>query len=143
MTATASSETELRGATAWLVGKAAMTFTLRMARAMDTRADPQEDLRVRRVTAVGQYGICKRTPTHAYEAMECIGGSGVMEDSMMTRLYREASVNAILEGRGNVQCLDVLRAMTKTSAEIRQPRASAGTAKQPHIATKIPAPVAS
>ena len=112
-----------------LESEAAMTLTLRMARAMDNRADPQEDLLVRLVTAVGKYWICKRTPTHAYEAMECIGGSGVMEDSMMPRLYREAPVNAIWEGSGNVQCLDVLRAMTKTPAvvdayfaEVRQAR---------------------
>jgi putative acyl-CoA dehydrogenase len=65
---------------------------------------------------VGKYWICKRTPNHAYEAMECIGGSGVMEDSMMPRLYREAPVNAIWEGSGNVQCLDVLRALSKTPA---------------------------
>jgi len=101
-----------------LESEAAMTLTLRMARAMDHRADAQEDLLVRLVTAVGKYWICKRTPTHAYEAMECIGGSGVMEDSMMPRLYREAPVNAIWEGSGNVQCLDVLRAMTKTPAVV-------------------------
>ncbi|HEX7437744.1 MAG TPA: acyl-CoA dehydrogenase family protein, partial [Caldimonas sp.] len=51
---------------------------------------------------------------HAYEAMECIGGSGVMEDGPMPRLFRESPVNAIWEGSGNVQCLDVLRAMRKT-----------------------------
>ena len=50
----------------------------------------------------------------AYEAMECIGGSGVMEDWPMPRLYREAPINAIWEGSGNVQCLDVLRAIQKT-----------------------------
>ncbi|MDP2001185.1 MAG: acyl-CoA dehydrogenase family protein, partial [Rhodoferax sp.] len=77
-----------------LESEAAMTLTMRMARAMDNRADPQEDLLVRLVTAVGKYWICKRTPNLAYEAMECIGGSGVMEDSMMPRLYREAPVNA-------------------------------------------------
>ena len=65
---------------------------------------------------MGKYWICKRTPQHAYEAMECIGGSGVMEDSMMPRLYREAPVNAIWEGSGNIQCLDVLRALDKTPA---------------------------
>jgi len=63
---------------------------------------------------VGKYWICKRTPGHAYEAMECIGGSGVMEDSMFPRLFRESPVNAIWEGSGNIQCLDVLRAMAKT-----------------------------
>ena len=97
-----------------LESEAAMTLTMRMARAMDHRDNEQEDLLVRLVTAVGKYWICKRTPGHAYEAMECIGGSGVMEDSMMPRLYREAPVNAIWEGSGNVQCLDVLRAMSRT-----------------------------
>jgi putative acyl-CoA dehydrogenase len=101
-----------------LESEAAMTLTMRMARAMDHRDDAQEDLLVRLVTAVGKYWICKRTPNLAYEAMECIGGSGVMEDSMMPRLYREAPVNAIWEGSGNVQCLDVLRAMAKTPAVV-------------------------
>ncbi len=101
-----------------LESEAALALTMRMARAMDQRSDEQEDLLVRLVTAVGKYWICKRAPNHAYEAMECIGGSGVMEDSMLPRLYREAPVNAIWEGSGNVQCLDVLRAMTKTPAVI-------------------------
>ena len=99
-----------------LESEAALTLTMRMARAMDHRAEEQEDSLVRLVTAVGKYWICKRTPSHAYEAMECIGGSGVMEDSMMPRLYREAPVNSIWEGSGNVQCLDVLRALSKTPA---------------------------
>ena len=99
-----------------LESEAALTLTMRMARAMDNRADAHEDLLVRLVTAVGKYWICKRTPNHAYEAMECIGGSGVMEDSMFPRLYRESPVNAIWEGSGNVQCLDVLRALSKTPA---------------------------
>ena len=99
-----------------LESEAATALMMRMARAMDNRMDEQEDLLVRLVTAVGKYWICKRTPNHAYEAMECIGGSGVMEDSMMPRLYREAPVNTIWEGSGNVQCLDVLRALSKTPA---------------------------
>lgn len=99
-----------------LESEAALTLSLRMARAMDSRADAQEDAFARIATAVGKYWVCKRVPQHAYEAMECIGGSGVMEDSMMPRLYREAPVNAIWEGSGNVQCLDVLRALAKTPA---------------------------
>ncbi len=95
-----------------------LALTLRMARALDHRADPHEDLLVRLVTAVGKYWICKRTPHHAYEAMECIGGSGVMEDSPFPRLFRESPVNAIWEGSGNVQCLDMLRAMQKTPAVV-------------------------
>ena len=91
-----------------------LALTMRVARAMDHREDAHEDALVRLLTAVGKYWICKRTASHAYEAMECIGGSGVMEDSPMPRLYREAPVNAIWEGSGNVQCLDVLRALQKT-----------------------------
>jgi len=97
----------------------ALTLTMRMARAMDRRGDDEyEDLLVRLAVPVGKYWICKRTPAHAYEAMECIGGSGVMEDSMMPRLFRESPVNAIWEGSGNVQCLDVLRAMQKSPAAV-------------------------
>ena len=103
-----------------------------MARAMDHRDQEQEDLLVRLVTAVGKYWICKRTPNHAYEAMECIGGSGVMEDSMMPRLYREAPVNTIWEGSGNVQCLDVLRALSKTPAVLDAFFAEVGQAQGAH-----------
>jgi putative acyl-CoA dehydrogenase len=91
-----------------------LALTMRIARAMDHRDRQHEDLLVRLCTAVGKYWICKRTPHHAYEAMECIGGSGVMEDGPFPRLFRESPVNAIWEGSGNVQCLDVLRAMQKT-----------------------------
>ena len=66
--------------------------------------------------------------------MECIGGSGVMEDSMMPRLYREAPVNTIWEGSGNVQCLDVLRAMTKTPAVIDAFFAEVSQAKGANLA---------
>ena len=91
-----------------------LALTMRVARALDHRDDSAEDHLVRLLTAVGKYWICKRTPAHAAEAMECIGGSGVMEDSPMPRLFRESPVNAIWEGSGNIQCLDVLRAMQRT-----------------------------
>jgi putative acyl-CoA dehydrogenase len=94
-----------------LESEGALALTMRVARAMDNRTERHEDLLVRLCTAIGKYWICKRTPNHAYEAMECIGGSGVMEDSPFPRLFRESPVNAIWEGSGNVQCLDVLRAM--------------------------------
>lgn len=97
-----------------LESEGSLALTMRLARAMDHRDDPHEDMLVRLCTAVGKYWICKRTPQHAYEAMECMGGSGVMEDSPFPRLFRESPVNAIWEGSGNVQCLDVLRAMQKT-----------------------------
>jgi putative acyl-CoA dehydrogenase len=117
-----------------LESEAALTLTLRMARAMDNRQHEKEDLLVRLVTAVGKYWICKRTPNHAYEAMECIGGSGVMEDSMLPRLYREAPVNSIWEGSGNVQCLDVLRALSKTPAVLEAFFAEVALAQGAHPA---------
>ena len=101
-----------------LESEAAVALTMRMARAMDNPDDEQEQLLLRIGTAIGKYWICKRTPGHAYEAMECIGGSAVMEDSIMPRLYREAPVNAIWEGSGNVQCLDMLRAMSRNPGSL-------------------------
>ncbi|MBP6251696.1 MAG: isovaleryl-CoA dehydrogenase [Rubrivivax sp.] len=97
-----------------LESEGSLALAMRVARALDHRDDAHEDALVRLMTAVGKYWICKRTPQHAYEAMECLGGSGVMEDSPFPRLFRESPVNAIWEGSGNVQCLDVLRAMHKT-----------------------------
>ncbi len=96
-----------------LESEAALALSMRVARALDQRADAEEDAFARVATALGKYWICKRAPAHAYEAMECLGGSGFMEDSPMPRLYREAPVNAIWEGSGNVQCVDFLRAVRR------------------------------
>lgn len=96
-----------------LESEAAMTYTMRIARAMDHQNNEHEKLLARVATPVGKYWICKRTPGHAYEAMECIGGSGVMENCNMPRLFRESPINAIWEGSGNVQCLDILRILHK------------------------------
>jgi len=99
--------------------EAAVAMTMRIARSLDrSEQEESEKLLMRIGTAVGKYWICKRTPGHAYEAMECIGGSGVMEDSIMPRLFRESPVNAIWEGSGNVQCLDMLRAMQREPASL-------------------------
>lgn len=101
-----------------LESEAAMVMMMRMAQALDQREQEHERLLARVGTAIGKYWICKRVPQHAYEAMECIGGSGVMEDSIMPRLFRESPINAIWEGSGNVQCLDVLRTMDKEPAAL-------------------------
>ena len=93
--------------------EAATTLMLRMARTMDHQDDEHERLLSRIATPVGKYWICKRTPHHAYETMEVIGGSGVMETHITARLFRESPINAIWEGSGNVQCLDILRAIEK------------------------------
>ncbi|BFM11243.1 acyl-CoA dehydrogenase family protein [Simiduia litorea] len=97
-----------------LESDASLALTLRMAKALDNPSNELEQQLLRIGTAVGKYWICKRTPGHAYEAMECMGGMGVMEDGPLARLYREAPINAIWEGSGNVQCLDLMRIITKS-----------------------------
>jgi len=90
-----------------------LALALRMARALDHPQDARERLLLRIGLPVGKYWICKRSPVHACEAMECLGGNGVIEDFITARLYRDAPINAIWEGSGNVQALDVLRALAK------------------------------
>ncbi|MFJ4145052.1 acyl-CoA dehydrogenase family protein [Pseudomonas sp. NPDC089734] len=96
-----------------LESEAALALTLRLGRALDHPEDGHEARFVRLVTAVGKYWICKRAPAMINEAAECLGGAGYVEDSILPRLYREAPVNSTWEGSGNVQCLDVLRALSK------------------------------
>jgi len=93
--------------------EAALAVALRLARAFDRQQDPQEAALLRLGTALGKYWVCKRAPGHIAEAMECIGGVAAIEDNVLARLYREAPVNAIWEGSGNIQCLDVARALTR------------------------------
>ncbi|MFL6194247.1 MAG: isovaleryl-CoA dehydrogenase [Thermoanaerobaculia bacterium] len=94
-----------------LESEAATTAMMRLARAYDSEAD----LPFRRLaTAVLKYWICKRAPVHAAEALECLGGNGYVEEWGLARSYREAPLNSIWEGSGNVQCLDVLRAIQKS-----------------------------
>ncbi|MES2819395.1 MAG: acyl-CoA dehydrogenase family protein [Pseudomonadota bacterium] len=96
-----------------LESEAALALTLRMGQALDNPGDAQQTRFARLVTAVGKYWICKRAPAMINEAAECLGGAGYVEDSILPRLYREAPVNSTWEGSGNVQCLDVLRALSK------------------------------
>jgi putative acyl-CoA dehydrogenase len=96
-----------------LESEAALALTMRMGRALDHPRDAHEAKFARLVTAIGKYWICKRAPEMIYEASECLGGAGYVEETILPRLYREAPVNSIWEGSGNVQCLDVLRALSK------------------------------
>ena len=97
--------------------EAAMMLALRSARAMDEAGETQEKAALARIgTAIGKYWNCKRAPMVTAEALECLGGLGYIEESLMPRLYREAPLNSIWEGSGNVICLDVLRAMQRESA---------------------------
>ncbi len=90
--------------------EAATVTAMRVARAYD---EPDESAFRRFATAVMKYWTCKRAPAHAAEALECLGGNGFVEDSGMPLLYRDAPLNSIWEGSGNVAALDVLRAMAK------------------------------
>lgn len=94
--------------------EAALAMTFRLARALDRAADDEMERGLARIaTAVGKFWICKRANGHISEAMECLGGGGYVEESILPRLYREAPVNSIWEGSGNVQCLDILRAIKR------------------------------
>jgi len=97
-----------------LESEAATVLLLRLARAFDSRErDGHEHGLARLATAVAKYWICKRAPAQVNEALECLGGNGYVEECNLPRLYREAPLNSIWEGPGNVICLDVLRAMHK------------------------------
>lgn len=96
-----------------LESEAALALTMRMGCALDHAQNPHEKSFARLATAVGKYWICKRAPELIYEASECMGGAGYIEETILPRLYREAPVNSIWEGSGNVQCLDLLRALAK------------------------------
>jgi putative acyl-CoA dehydrogenase len=100
--------------------EAATTLMMRLAGAVDRaqRGDAQEQAFKRLATAVGKYWVTKRAPNVAAEALECLGGNGYVEESGMPRLYREAPLNSVWEGSGNVNALDVLRAMVKEPASV-------------------------
>jgi putative acyl-CoA dehydrogenase len=89
----------------------AVALVMRLARAFDHPEDAAEAARARLLTPAVKYWVCKSAPAFIYEAMECLGGNGYVEEAPLARLYREAPVNAIWEGSGNVMCLDVLRAL--------------------------------
>lgn len=94
--------------------EAATALSMRVARAVDAAPqDAGEAAFARIATAIGKFWVCKRVPAFVNEAQECLGGAGYVEESMLPRLYRQAPLNSIWEGSGNVQCLDVLRALAR------------------------------
>jgi putative acyl-CoA dehydrogenase len=98
-----------------LESEAATLLFARLARACDgaVRGDAHE-ARLKRIgTAFGKYYVCKRAAGHAAEALECLGGNGYVEESILPRVFRESPLNSIWEGSGNVNALDVLRAMSR------------------------------
>jgi putative acyl-CoA dehydrogenase len=102
-----------------LEAEAALALSMRVARAVDTASyddtdgSGREAAFARIATAIGKYWICKRAPAFVNEAQECLGGNGYIEESILPRLYRQAPLNSIWEGSGNIQCLDVLRALAR------------------------------
>ncbi len=98
---------EVEGATA---------LALRVAQMFDAPADASDRMLARIATPAAKYWVCKRAPMVALEAMEVLGGNGYVEDTPLARCYREAPVNSIWEGSGNVICLDVLRALRRDPA---------------------------
>lgn len=100
-----------------LESEAHTALTARVARAVDASPrNPQEAAFARIVTAIGKYWVCKRTTPFVNEAQECLGGNGYIEEGNLARLYRQAPLNSIWKGSGNIQCLDVLRALTREPA---------------------------
>ncbi|WP_398471360.1 acyl-CoA dehydrogenase family protein [Tardiphaga sp.] len=94
--------------------EATTALVMRLCRAFDQAPeDPTEAAYMRFLTPVVKYWVCKSAPGFLYEAMECLGGNGYVEEGILARHYREAPVNAIWEGSGNVMCLDVLRALSR------------------------------
>ncbi|MDJ1157194.1 isovaleryl-CoA dehydrogenase [Chelatococcus sp. SYSU_G07232] len=94
--------------------EATTALTLRLARSFDLAGtDRSEAARARVLTPAAKFIVCKAAPGLVYEAMECLGGNGYVEESPLPRIFREAPVNAIWEGSGNVMALDVLRAASR------------------------------
>lgn len=95
----------------------ALASVMRLCRALDLAStSPTEAARARLLTPAIKYAVCKAAPALVYEAMECLGGNGYVEELSIARLYREAPVNAIWEGSGNVMALDVLRVVSRAPA---------------------------
>ena len=98
-----------------LDAEAALWLAMRAAAAVDAAGrDPREAALARIIVPVAKYWVCKRAPALVAEALECHGGNGFIEEQPIARLYREAPLNGVWEGAGNVICLDVIRALART-----------------------------
>src|SRR4051794_36395886 len=104
--------------------EASIALVMRLCRAFDEAPhDANAAAYMRLLTPAIKYWVCKSAPGFLYEAMECLGGNGYVEEGILARHYRESPVNAIWEGSGNVMCLDVLRALS------REPDAAMGVTR--------------
>jgi putative acyl-CoA dehydrogenase len=107
-----------------LESEAATALFARIARSIDeSDRDPQAAALKRIGTAIGKYYVCKRAPAVVGEALECLGGNGYVEESILPRLYRESPLNSIWEGSGNINALDVLRIVQKQPESLEALRA--------------------
>ena len=94
--------------------EASIALVMRLCRSFDRAPhDAGEAAYMRLLTPAIKYWVCKSAPGFLYEAMECLGGNGYVEEGILARHFRESPVNAIWEGSGNVMCLDVLRALSR------------------------------
>ena len=99
--------------------EAATVLALRLAHAVDAAAEDEREVAFRRIALpLAKFWVCKRTPAMVAEALECLGGNGYVEESGMPVLFRESPLNSIWEGSGNVNALDVLRALTREPAAL-------------------------
>src|SRR5581483_8587513 len=117
--------------------EAATTLMVRLAAAIDNNESAFKRLGL----AVGKYWVCKRGPVVAAEALECLGGNGYVEDFSMARVYREAPLNSIWEGSGNVNALDVLRALAREPGawEAFRDEVALGAGADPRLDTAVTA----
>ncbi len=117
-----------------LESEAALLLCLRVARAIDDAERDSRAAALKRIgTALGKYYVCKRTPAALAEALECLGGNGYVEESVMPRLYREAPLNSIWEGSGNVNALDVLRVLRKQPEALAALRDEIAACGEPRV----------
>ncbi|MGY3608487.1 MULTISPECIES: acyl-CoA dehydrogenase family protein [unclassified Bradyrhizobium] len=99
--------------------EAATLLALRVAKATDQKASEHERLLARVATPAAKLFNCSRAPSIAYEALQCHGGNGFIEENPIARLYREAPLNSVWEGTANMMCMDVRRAMAKDPRTIQ------------------------
>ena len=117
--------------------EAATVLMMRLAAACDRAFDPMESAFRRLALPVAKFWTCKRAINVVAEALECHGGNGYVEESILPRLYREAPLNSIWEGVGNVNALDVLRAMAREPESVEAYFAEVGKASDPRIARPL------
>jgi putative acyl-CoA dehydrogenase len=119
--------------------EAATALSFRLARSFDGASDAHAAAWRRLMTPVTKYWVCKVGPALAYEAMECLGGNGYVEEGVAARIYRELPVNAIWEGSGNVMALDLLRVLQREpeTVEIVMADLTAAVAGDAHLKARL------